>query len=123
MENRRCLKAHRVSWFIYHGEYPPSDRDVCHRCDNRLCVNPHHLFLGTRAENMRDAQAKGRLDVPRRARRGDSHPTAKLREADIPLIRQYSADGWSTYRLASEFGVSRRTIANILHSRVWKHVA
>lgn len=59
--NRKTLKAHRFSYELHTGETVPSDLEVMHSCDNRLCVNPAHLSVGTKADNMRDMAAKGRV--------------------------------------------------------------
>jgi hypothetical protein len=57
----KMVTAHRAAWAICNGgELPPSNLDVCHKCDNRLCVNPKHLWLGTRKDNMIDCKNKGR---------------------------------------------------------------
>ena len=51
--------AHRLSWLVYRGEIP-AEMHVLHKCDNRLCINPDHLFLGDQNTNMKDMKSKGR---------------------------------------------------------------
>jgi len=59
----KVIDAHRFSWVIHNGDIP-NGLFVCHKCDNRKCVNPDHLFLGTQSENMIDCSKKGRLKYP-----------------------------------------------------------
>ncbi len=84
----QMLRAPRVSWEIHHGLIPP-DLCVLHHCDNPPCVNPAHLFLGTRADNARDRAAKGRTADPETTRRvGEANSRAILTEDDVREIRR-----------------------------------
>lgn len=61
----RSGRAHRHAYQLAYGPLPPDKPFVCHRCDNRPCIRPDHLFAGTDADNIHDAWAKGRIGLPR----------------------------------------------------------
>ena len=92
--------------------------DVCHRCDNRRCVNPAHLFVGTRAENIRDATAKGRMKaLP--VCSGENNPNSKLTASDVQEIRRRRKAGEKLAALATAFGVTESTISLIINGKTW----
>lgn len=117
-------RAARVLWEMLHGSIPEG-MWVCHHCDNPGCVRPDHLFLGTRADNMRDAYAKGRTALQREGAlpRGSTHHMAKLTEQDVVEIRARLAAGARQHELAQEKGVSKATISCIKRGVYWKHAA
>lgn len=107
--------AHRAAYLFSKGAIPPG-MVVCHSCDNKLCVNPAHLFLGTQLDNMRDLVAKGLF--PHGERRGNSVLTDdKVRE-----IRKLFADGVTQAQIARQFGVNYNTIHSVVTRRTWTHL-
>lgn len=107
------IPAHRVSWIRHNG--PIADGlFVCHACDNRRCVNPAHLFLGTAADNSADMVTKGRANGCPRP--GASNPRAKLLPVEVDAIRLSSA---SCRELSEAFGVSKSQIHRIKTGGTW----
>lgn len=104
------LDVHRAVWSLINGR-PTTDKMVCHLCDNRICVNPAHLFLGDRSANMRDAAIKGRLNI---AAVIAAHPK-KLTDAQVVEIFHRVNSGERPIDLASEYGVVHQTISRIKH--------
>ena len=83
--NRKSKSAHRLSYLLSYNK-DPGELCVCHKCDNRKCVNPNHLFLGTQKENMQDCKNKNRLVIPEGDRFKQGHiPKNSLITNDIAL--------------------------------------
>lgn len=114
--SRRTKAAHRGAWEAINGPIP-TGAYICHHCDNRRCVNPEHLFLGTCAENLRDMVAKGR------SARGVRNHNAKLTELAVAMIKSCLDAKTMTQRaLASRYGVTGPAIGAIARGLTWRHV-
>lgn len=117
--NGKLYSTHRVAYEISRG-CVGADLWVLHRCDNRKCVNPGHLFLGTRSDNMRDASQKGRLPQQRNPDNfALSNHSRKLSEAQVIEIKQQlvNARRGDQARLARQYGVTPGTIHQILKGK------
>lgn len=108
--NRKCTEAHRVSYRLYVGEIPEGSC-VLHRCDNPPCVNPGHLFVGSRATNNKDRKAKGRSAV------GERHARSRFTVAEVLAIR---ADSRPIRKIGKEYGVGHGVISLIKNRRRWE---
>jgi hypothetical protein len=126
------VPAHRVSWELHYGPIPEG-LFVCHHCDNRACVRPDHLFLGTPKENTHDCMRKGRLATgirsgaytkPEKCRMpGERNHQSKLTEDQVREIRRrYSEGGITQKALAAEYGVTQTCVGGITRGKGWKHV-
>lgn len=116
----RSMPAHRASYALFVSE-PKQGMDICHTCDNRACVNPSHLFLGSRLENMRDCMAKGRIARGEALgnRKGSAGPAAKLTDDEVRFIR---SSGIKSKILAAQFNVTNDNINRIKRRDTWKEV-
>lgn len=110
--NSKKLLAHRVSWLLFRGEIP-TGMCICHKCDNPPCVNPGHLFLGTRADNSKDMVEK------KRSLQGERAPSSKLNAVEVAEILSSSE---TLENLANRYGVSFKTISAIRRRKIWKHI-
>jgi hypothetical protein len=113
---RHSVSAHRLSYEVNIGPVPDS-LCVLHRCDNRPCIEPTHLFLGTQKENADDCIAKGR-NAPPPCLKHDRHPNRKLNWQQVNEIREL-ASTTKHHLLAERFGVARRTISGIATFQNW----
>lgn len=104
--------AHRMSYMLFIGAIPDG-LGVLHKCDNRLCVNPDHFFLGDNADNTADMVSKGRQ------RKGAQVAASKLDDEQVKLIR---SDSRSDRKVAHDYGVSHTTINDIRSNKIWRHI-
>ncbi len=112
--HEKTVGAHRMAWALSKGEIP-SHVSVLHRCDNKICVNPSHLFLGTQADNIRDRCEKGRSAI------GENQGSAKLRESEVLEIRVWLDIGYSLGSIARAYKICRTSVWNIKSGKLWSH--
>ena len=123
-DGEKNVRAHRFSWSLENGKIK-SGLCVLHRCDIRLCVNPSHLFLGTRLDNAQDSIKKGRFITPKRIAnyaRGVRNPAAKLDESKVIKMRELRKAGLSIREIAKKFGVTFSPARHAISGINWKHV-
>jgi HNH endonuclease len=132
------LLAHRESYKIFKGEIPTS-LNVCHTCDNRKCINPDHLWIGTAKDNIQDAILKGRMKKTtgykhteenkakfklrkRPMTKGELSPLSKLKDQDVIEIRRMIKENITQTDIAKKYGVTQSVISRIKDREVWNHV-
>lgn len=118
---KKHMEAHRASWEAFNGPIPPG-MHILHKCNNTMCVNPAHFYLGGNLENCADRIAAGTHVAPPR-HVGCDHPMALLTEDKIREIRASPRRHGSGRRLARQYGVSPATISAVRTGRIWAEVA
>jgi hypothetical protein len=114
-------RAHRVAYMLTKGVIPEG-KVVMHTCDNRACVNPNHLTVGTQAENLADMSRKGRGRNGMLA--GTRNGSAKINEEDVAAIRALVLTHRFTQAyIGNLFGIDQTTVSLIVLRKKWKHVA
>ena len=122
-----CERAHRIAWQVWRGPIPPG-KCVCHRCDNKACCNPSHLFVDTNSGNMKDRDSKGRqAKGSRHGMYGNGHLVAREKSGmhkftwnDIPMIRLLAVAGASYPFTAKRYGVTPNAIGSVVRGKTWK---
>lgn len=112
--NGRPEPAHRVSWELRFGTIPDG-MCVLHRCDNPSCVNPHHLFLGTNLDNIKDRHAKNRD-----ARGERSGKSTLTNDQVIQIKRLYRPKVFGCRKIGKQLGIDHSTVCHVISGRTWK---
>jgi DNA-directed RNA polymerase subunit K/omega len=126
IDNKQTRLSRHI-WQECFGEIPDG-MFVLHHCDNRMCINPEHLFIGTQMDNMHDMISKGRQGDSRNhnPKSGESNGSSKLTEQAVREIRKRHIAGDrrnGTHALAREFNVKLGTICFVVQRKTWKGVS
>jgi hypothetical protein len=116
-DGRQILVTHAALILSGLGRPPAPGDCALHSCDNPPCFNPRHLRWGTRSENAIEMVDRGRSPL------GEARANHKLIEGDIAEIRQLSSQGESQRVIAARFGISQSVVSDIVHFKMWRHVA
>jgi hypothetical protein len=109
------IGAHRASYMLYKGSIPKG-MSVLHKCNNRKCVNPSHLYIGNHKDNAKDSIAAGTIA------RGERHGKSKLCREDIVNIREFKKEGMYHKDIAKIYKVRTSTVTRIVNNQRWQHV-
>ena len=117
---QRVVYANRYSWEFWIGPIPsggPGHHGWCiiHTCDNRACVNPAHMRLGSQGENVRDMIDKGRRGL-------SSKPWGRLLPDQVREIRNLVASGVAMSPVGERFGITRQSVSMIVNRHIWKDI-
>lgn len=116
--DRKCMLAHRLAYSTFNNvEVPPPHVMLCHSCDNPICCNPRHLWLGSAADNNADRHIKGRSRCG--SMKGEENPMARLTADEARAIA--NAPG-SLNKVAKQFGLRFQTVSDIRRGKLWSHV-
>lgn len=110
----KSLRAHRVSYKIHKGE--AGDFEVCHSCDNRACVNPSHLWIGSRLENEEDKDRKNRRPL------GEKSGRSTLTNEQVKEIKTELKKGVKQCILVRSFSTTKSIISRIATNRTWRSI-
>lgn len=114
------ILAQRMAYYIHTG-IDPIGSIILHTCDNRKCVNPNHLSIGTHKDNSRDMIIKGR--GKEQFMNGEKHKNAKLTEDIVREIRRkHSEYGLKSGELALMYGICQPAMSRILSRKRWSHI-
>lgn len=113
----RIEQAHRLAWSLFVGPITEG-LNVLHRCDNRACCNPDHLFLGTQQDNLNDMKKKGRQHRPV----GESNGKARLTECDVVWIHRQIALGVKQADISEALGVTNQAVSKINVGKSWAYL-
>lgn len=108
-------KEHRTMLALKLGRPVAKGMDTCHTCDTRACINPDHLYEGSRAQNMADCSARNRHNKPT----GAHHWCSTISDDDVRDMRQLTALGWSRKEIADRFSVNPATVSRIVRN-IWR---
>jgi HNH endonuclease len=116
-KERRNIRASRIQYYLHYGKF---DETLCvlHNCDNPNCINPDHLFLGTKKDNTQDMKTKGRESNPP-IHKGEAHHKTKFGKETVMAILA-SQDSYR--KLSQQYNVSVQTIFRIKHGLTWQEL-